>query len=117
MVYSIYGFDKQSKNILFKNTKNGKKFEINCEIYNDYRKPSKQHFYNSEINEVILVGNESSYNVWRAVSVIKIPEEIIINNKKYHKCNQYQFDKWHTIMHPHTHNAIVYNILKEKLDF
>ena len=77
MSYTIYGIDYDNNNLLFINPSNQKKYEINYQTYNDYRKVNKRHYYNSEFNEVVVINNQNeAINIWLEVSCAQIfPKE------------------------------------------
>lgn len=112
MFYSIRDFDKNGI-ITFNNTKNITLYSIDViKEYNDYRPPTKFHYYNKELNEVIVCNFESV--VFRPFYTG--PLEITSNDRVYKKCTQYEFDNWHNKEFPNTHNAIVFRILREKME-
>ena len=118
MSYTNYGVNYDTNNLLFINQSNQKKYEINYQTYNDYRKVNKRHYYNSKLNEVILVNNqnEAITNGWRVFVPQTLPKEIVVEYEKYVQCSQCEFDKWHTKTYHDSHNAKIYNILKIELE-
>lgn len=112
-MYTIVYFNMSNGEITFMSTENGKKHVINVLQYDDYRRVSPQHYYNMEHNEVIMFDGPVSFRSFVTSSLIPSIED---KGKIYYPCKQWQFDKWHINTSPNSHNAKVYNLLKEALN-
>ena len=115
-MYSITNFNKSNGDMTFTNPYNGKTHTINVLRYLNYLSVNHQHYYNKELNEVILVKEAlQSFRpfVLNNMSRPKITDE---NNVTYYACQQWEFDKWHLNDFPTSDNAKVYNLLMEKLN-
>ena len=107
----------ENPHIYFANNKNEKCYSIDClNVYKDYRGPKNEHYYNKELNEVIVYDTTKNIRVANFHPFIVLPSKIELNNKIYYPCNQFQFDKWHYKEFPHTDNAKIYALLKDKFE-
>ena len=111
MSYGVYNFDNKNGIITFYSTNNNDLYPVNLKKdYNDYRPPNTFHYYNEELNEVILYNFDKS--TFRPF--FTKPPEVEYCGRIYKRCTQYNFDKWHNKEFPDTHNAIIFRILNYK---
>ena len=110
MDYQIININRTTGDLTFHNADSQQTHVINCRQYADYRQVHPKHYYNVEHNEVIMVGKVS----FRPFVIL--PPTIEDQGRQYSRCEQWQFDKWHTKEYPDSHNATIYHILIKELD-
>ena len=115
MDYQIIDINSATGDLTFHNVYTEQSHVINCRQYADYRQVHPRHYYNAEHNEVILV-QEGMTSFRPFVAHTPLPPTIEDHGRQYSRCEQWQFDKWHTKEYPDSHNAIIYNILIKELD-
>ena len=115
-MYTIKYFNKSNGDMTFTNPYNGKSHTINVLRYQNYLSVNHQHYYNKELNEVILVKEDLQSMRPFVQNNMSRPEITDENNVTYYACQQWEFDKWHLNEFPNSDNAKVYNLLMEKLN-